>query len=357
MEIVKPHLVNHKPVVWAFDDGYGDSKCFNGSNTFHIPSFYTEYRPKPQQDFENDDFHPFDYISAEIDGIKYVIGKGASELDANISWLGGENKHVDLGFPILLKSCLGLMGFSEFHTVDKLVMGLPIKAEEDPQRHELLQKLVVGKHEVILTLANGKEMKRNITIKDLIIKKQPFGSFCDVILNHKGELIKKDVASEFNVVVDIGARTLNVYTLDSLKPVPDLCKTTNHGMFEAYTMVGRYIENKLQYPVPSGKLPSIIEKGMINRVNLSNAIQKSYEIHANEIKKVIDTMFVNSWAYVSRLIFTGGGSEIMKEQLQRLYQDKETVFLGRYNTVRGLQKYGLRQLANEQAQQARKVIV
>jgi plasmid segregation protein ParM len=332
-----------KKIIFALDDGYGDVKCATGHNEFYLPSQYTQWRELPKSELSNNKLHPFDYIGAEIDGSKYVIGKGASIADSNISWVGGENKHSDIGFPLILKTCLGMMGNKEKMDIDTLVMGLPVKAEENQTRHELLQKLVVKEHEVRITLADGQEFNRILTVKELIIKKQPFGSFCDVIMDRNGHLVKKQTASEFNVIVDVGARTLNIYTLDALSPVRDLSDTTNNGLFEAYQNVGKYVEAKLGYAVPMGKLPNVIKKGMINRTDLTPVINRSYELLANEIKKVIDTKFVNSWAFVDRIIFTGGGSTVLKPYLSPLFKDKENIFLGRLNTARGLQKYGVRQ--------------
>lgn len=328
--------------VWALDDGYGDLKGYSGTGDMLIPSYYTRWRPRQSVGL-SEEVNPYDHIGVEVDGKKYLIGKGAIVQDSKATWLGGENKHLDDGFPILLKASLAIMaGKSENVSIAPLVMGLPVKADMSEARHRLLKNIVVGHHQVKVELANGEKFRRSIYIKDLVTKQQPFGSFCDIILGKTGDLKNKDVASKFNVVIDIGARTLNVLTLDALEPITDLSDTTNHGMYTAYEWVSDYVEEELGFAIPSGKLPYIVQKGEIKGKDLHPAIIRSYQELVNEIRKVVDTMFVDSWAFVDNIILTGGGSEVLKPYLRKAFVGFNVGFLGRHNTARGLHKYGLR---------------
>lgn len=330
--------------TWALDDGYGDLKGHNGGATLLVPSYYTNWRPPQKADFNDGKaLDQYSHITAEIDGAKYLIGKGAIQQDTKLAWTGGENKHLDLGFPLLLKTSLALMSEQSNEVqLEPLVMGLPVKADDNEERQKLLQNIVLGEHNIKLTLADGITMEKNIVVKELLVKKQPFGSFCDVIMDMNGNMKDKKLASQFNVVIDIGARTLNIYTLDALDPIYDLSDTTNDGVYTAYEWVRHFIEGELKLPVTTGRMPYIIEKKEIKGLDLTQVIRKSYETLVNEISKVINTMFVNSWAFVDNIIITGGGSEVLKPWLQTAFQDKSVIFLGRYSTVRGLLKYGVR---------------
>lgn len=331
--------------VWALDDGYGDNKGYTGNSLrspLLLPSFCTNWRPVQQSELNESTIDLESHIGCEVDGRKYLVGKGALEQDTRLSWMGGENKHQDKNFPILLKACLGLMAEDQNGIiVDPLMMGLPVKAEENEDRHELLRKLVEGEHNVRITLADGTTFEKNIFINNVIAKKQPFGTFCDIILDKHGEIIRKDIAKGFNVIVDIGSRTLNIYTLDALDPVYDLCDTTNDGIYTAYDQVGNFIKERLGVSVPQGKLPDIIRRKEIRGIDLSLAIQKSYEILANNITNIIKTKFIDSWAFVSRLIFTGGGATLLKPYLSQSF-GKEVHFMDRFSNVKGLFKYGIR---------------
>jgi plasmid segregation protein ParM len=341
--------------IFAIDDGYGDLKLSNGLNTLIIPSQYSSYKPRPKNEFGENMVNANDFISVEIDRMKYVVGKGAEEINSNLKLVSGNNKHIDLGFPIILKTALSLLSSEENTKIDKLVMGLPVRAYKDEQRHNMLKQIVKQKHEVKMELADGRKFIRNITIDDLIVKMQPFGSLNDVILDKNGELINKQFASQYNVIVDIGARTLNILTVDMLKEVPDLSDNTNDGMFVAYEKVGEFIQNKFKYPIPTGKLPSVIKRGTINNIDLSPVIQKSYQILAHQIFQVLDRMFVDHWAFVNNIVFTGGGAVLLKKELTKLFANHRTMFLGQTSNVEGLRKYGMR-MANKENKKSQSVI-
>lgn len=329
--------------TWSLDDGYGDVKGCNGDNTLLLPSFATKFRPLQKGDFGTEKIDPYSHVTVELNGTKHLVGRGALEQDTKLNWTGGENKHLDQSFPILLFGSLAMMaGEQKNITLAPLVMGLPVKASESEERHETLKRIALGKKHVVVTLADGTVKDVNITVKDLLCKKQPFGSFCDILLDKSGNIANKKISKQFNVVVDIGARTLNVYTLDNLTAIYDLCDTTNDGVYTAYNMVQQFIEEKLEQSVPDGRLPYIINRGELRGIPLKPAINASYDALANIIINKIETLLVNSWVMVDNIIFTGGGSVVMKEQLKNAFAHKNPMFLDRYATARGFYKYGVR---------------
>lgn len=329
--------------TWSLDDGYGDVKGCNGDNTLLLPAFVTKYRPLQKSDFGTEKIDPFSHVTVELNGERFLVGRGALEQDTTLSWTGGENKHLDINFPVLLFGSLALMaGDNKAITLAPLVMGLPVKASESEERHATLKKIALGKHNVVVSLADGTTKEVNITVKDLLCKKQPFGSFCDLLLDKTGNIANRKLAQQFTVVVDIGARTLNVYTLDALQPIYDLCDTTNDGVFSAYEIVKSQLETRLNTTIPDGRLPYIINRGEIKGMNIKPFIDMGYKILANKIATKIETLLVNSWVMVDRIIFTGGGSVLMKEHLYKAFADKNATFLDRYATARGFYKYGVR---------------
>lgn len=333
-------------VVWGLDDGFGDLKAFNGRDNLLIPSYVTRWIGQEKVvlgDMGTPD--PYSHITIEYDGKKYLIGEGAVRQDPKIRLVGGQNKHKDLLFPALLKTCMAMM--SEDHdkvTVDPLVLGLPVKDDQEESRHETLTRIAKGKHNVKLTLGDGSVFEKEINVKSVFIVKQPFGSFCEVILDDNGEIRDPKVASQYNVVIDIGARTLNILTLDRFEIVSPLTTHTNQGMMQAYEYVGNYLNESLKVKFAEGKLPHIVKEGYIGEHNLEQIREEAYEYHANTIFNKLDTMFVDSWDEVHNIIFTGGGSEVLKSWLDDSFADKKKniIFLDRYSTARGLRKYGVR---------------
>jgi plasmid segregation protein ParM len=338
-------MSNFEPNIIAIDDGYGDTKFTNGHKPYHIPSFVTEYVKKLESEIEEDNSKTFDNLVIEVDGMKYYVGKSAIEQNSEIEWEGSDNKHLNPYFPILLKSILSLMAKSEQTEIETLVWGLPVLADEDKERHELLRKIIIKTHNVKISVNGQPFTEKNITINNLIIRKQPFGSLCDIILNKEGKIIREDIAKGYNVIADIGARTFNLYTLDKLRPITDKSTHTNHGMYSAYQNINKWIESNLGSPVPDGKIKGYIDEGKIKGYSLEKITELAYKQLANRIKGVIEKTFINNWSMVDRIIFTGGGASenLLRPYLEEAFSGKnvELVFLGRYNTVMGLRKFGM----------------
>jgi plasmid segregation protein ParM len=333
-------------IVWSYDDGYGDNKLTDGVTELLIPSYVASNRARMKQEIDQRNApHPHDYIVIEYDdGKKYLIGKGAIQQDSKASAILGENKHADKRFIHMFRGCLGLLATKEDTFVDVLIMGLPVDAEEDPERHELLQKLIVGEtHSFYITLADGKRIRRNIQVKELLIKKQPFGSQCDLMLNNEGDLADESIADGYNVIADIGAGTFNVYTLDALEPVKDLSFNTNDGMFTAYDEVNLTIEEITGSKLPDAKLPVVINVDKsIQGVSLAEATEEAYDNLANTVVGIVEKACKNSWSLVKRVIWTGGGSVLLKPYIEEYMPKRNKVFLDRFSTARGLRKFAVR---------------
>jgi plasmid segregation protein ParM len=331
--------------VKAIDDGYGDIKYDSKGSPVLMPSFVTTFKPKPANEFDTSS--NLQYIASEVNGERFVVGDYAIKIDPNIRWVGGENKHADKRFPVLLKTALGLMSSGGHELVDTLMMNLPIKYDT-PERRKFLSDIVVGTHEVGISTDGKNFHQKIVTVDNLDIKKQPFGSVCDLILDQNGALVDKEMAKGFNVVADIGAGTLNVLTVEALEEQPELCTQTNDGMYSSYLQVGEYLERELRVTIPDGKLPQIIKAGEIRGRDITPLIMRAYENQANNIMNILDRTLINSWAFVNNLIFTGGGAspQLLQPFFAKALEHRGGFgvhYLDRYANVRGLRKYGIRQ--------------
>ncbi|WCS70055.1 hypothetical protein Goe27_01770 [Bacillus phage vB_BsuM-Goe27] len=329
--------------VKALDDGYGDVKFDSSGAPNLIPSFVTSFKEKPKEDFANKN-NKLHYVASEVDGNRYVVGDYAMKLDPNIIWAGGEHKHSDSRFPVLLKTTLGLMCRERHEVIDTLMMNLPIRYDT-PERRAKLTEVAQGAHTVSLSSDGVKFTKREVIVENVEIKKQPFGSLCDIILDNDGDIIDKRIAKGFNVIVDVGARTLNILTVDALEEQPELSRQTNDGMYTAFSQVGGYLEDQLNVIIPDGKLPQIIRQREIKNMDITPLINRTYEDHANTILSVLDKVLVNSWGFVTSVIFTGGGAgkDLLKPYIEQRFNRVPAIFLDRYSNVRGLRKFGVRQ--------------
>lgn len=344
--------------VWSYDDGYGDNKLYDGETELLIPSYVTTYRPRMKMEIDAGATpHPDDYIVIEYeDGKRYLVGQGAVQQDSRGSAILGDNKHLDKRFIHMWRACLGRLAKKEDNFVDVLVMGLPVDAEEDPERHKLLQELILNQtHSFTLHLADGTSHRRNIQVKELLIKKQPFGSQCDIMLDDEGEVADPEIASGYNVIADIGAGTFNVYALNKLEPVKDLSFHTNDGMFTAYEEINHTIEEITGSKLPDAKLPSVINNDKeIQGESLVDATEEAYDNLANTVVGIIEKACKNSWSLIKRIIWTGGGSELLKDSIQHYMPKRNLVFLTRFSTARGLRKAGVRHYKKTRTKQSPK---
>jgi plasmid segregation protein ParM len=332
--------------IWSYDDGFGDNKLFNGIQDILVPTHCTHWRERMRSDnvAEGEEIDPLSHIGIEVEGLsqRYLVGEGALKQASNLNWTGGSNKHKDLNFPIIAKTCLSVMAGNRHEVVvEPLVMSLPVKQDESEDRHKLLEEIMLGTHKATLYLAGQPAVTKVVHVKELITKKQPFGGFCEVILDNNGEIADKETASQFVLIVDIGTRTLNIYTLDGLSPVTELSDTKNQGVYTAYQLVNDFIEGQFQERLPDGKIIDVVQRRAIKGFDLSPIIDYSYRTLANEVFRIVDKMFVDSWVYVDKIIVTGGGAELLEGYLKDLFPVKP-IFLNRYSNARGLWKYGVR---------------
>ena len=334
--------------VWGFDDGYGDVKGFNGKEEVYYPSNVTTYKEKKDTVLGNKKANPLSHIVVEYDGKKFLVGQGAVDQDMQSTWIGGNNKHKHPMFPALAKAGLAMMS-EDYDTikVDPLVMGLPVEHADNETRVNDLKKLMGKKHSIKLALADGSQFEKVVDVKDVVVVSQPFGTFCDIILDDEGEIADPELATKFISIIDIGAGTVNFLTLNDLDPITDLTKHINKGMYTAYEEIGRRIEEEYGKKYPLGVLPKLIKQGFISGgINISPIVDEVFELHAGEIMSEWETRFRDTIPYLDAVVLTGGGTVVLQEYLERYiaeYDSFEKILLGVHNTSRGLRKYGLRQ--------------
>lgn len=345
-------------IVYSFDDGYEDNKlCPNESKIIRIPNALSGYMEKNEttflsnkKNYDIDKYYDpsYDYILSDIGGQKFTIGKYVQDYDLDFNWFGGDNKHADPKFHYMFSSLLGLMSSSNFTEVDMLVMGLPCSSMNKDRIDRLKRIATQYPHRSNILLANGMRLPREVKINQIEVKEQPFGSACYLLLDKDGDVnpSNADISEGMVVVIDIGGKTDNIYTLDDMTPNAQLSKHSNLGMYHSYLKVHQYLTNDKKIDIGTGKISTIIKAGYINDIDLSDIIDYLYKEHASLIFNKFDTMFSGKKGYVKRIIFTGGGSTLLKEYLEKLFNGYNVTFLDRYANSIGLRRYGLMKIKN-----------
>lgn len=368
-------------VVRAIDDGYGDLKAYNGvvngevndgerlnhweyfkrTGCLLMPSHVIlDVGQRGFTGFDIDDKDPLSYVKVKYKGRRYLVGLGAVKQDDNAKWIGEENKHNHMFFPVLLATTLGLLAQTEKEMVDLLVMGLPVKAEKDASRHEQLRNLVIGKfHEVEITLADGTVLNRSVAVKELLVHRQPFGSLCHLMLGEDGSFRKRDLAKECTTIADIGTKTFNIYTLDRLENLEKLSDNTNDGMMESYRRINQDILENTGSEVPEGKLPEVVKLGKVDGFDLAESKEFHFELQAQIVCTELNKILTNSPSQINNIIWTGGGVEVLKQyiptKIDKRLANKNIYYLGRFATVKGLRNFGMHKIMASQKKASKEV--
>lgn len=344
-----------KDIVWSLDDGFGDAKGFDGENTILVPNYIKPVgRVYADDDF---DIAPEERIISEIyddrgNSEKLIVGLGALEKEKGNDWNGAiEFKHMDVDFKPFLSTCLGLMAepYPDEVTVRMLVMGLPVDEHEKEERKQYLKKLAVGTHTVTITKGLEEPFTRTVHVKDVLIYKQPMGTVYYYVFDENGKFKPDSIADDFIVVSDIGARTHNIYACKEMRKEDDYLGSSESGIYSAYEFVRDQLANQGIH-VTVAQLVSRLKTKEINGYDFSPLLDKAYARLASTIIKEIATKVQQSRDTINRIIFTGGGSEVLRKYLTPLISSvfkKQKISWGdRFTTAKGYRNAGIRALQN-----------
>jgi plasmid segregation protein ParM len=345
-------------MVWAVDDGFGDDKNFDGEETMIVPN-YIKPISRTYSDDDVMDLKPEERIIAEIHNVekgtkeKYIIGLGALNREKGADWNGSlEFKHMDFDFKAFLSTNLCLMAepYTDEVEVDMLVMGLPVDEHEKEARKLHLKQLAMGVHRVTITKGNQEPFTRTVTVKDVLIYKQPMGTIYYYVFNEEGKFKNDSVADDFNVVSDIGARTHNIYACKEMRKEDDYLGSSESGIYSAYEFVRDQLAEQ-GISVSMTQLVSRLKSKKINEFDFSGLLDNALQRLASEIIKELTTKVQQSKDTINRIIFTGGGSEVLKKHLQPMakvvFKKQEIIWGDRFTTVKGYRNAGVRALANK----------
>jgi hypothetical protein len=341
--------------VYGWDDGYADQKGFDGRDTYLMPSFATRKGVELPEGFgDAGEPEQFDHVVVEYENtygklMRVLVGKGALQQDLNGNINKDNNKHDDPLFPATIKALLGSMTpDSESVKMGTVSFGLPVETFKDESRKEQIKKAVAKRHLFKISFADGTVYDKDITIEEVLFTKQPMASLLHLILNENGEIANEKLAQEFNVVVDIGGGTINILVIDKLKEVTELTTHTNDGMHTAYDNIGAELATDHDIKLKGAALMKAITiDKQVQGIDLAPYINTEYEIHAGEVKKIVKSKLNGIWGNVKNIIFTGGGTEALKEWLIPLFENDKEVnaeihVLDRFATAKGLYKLGVR---------------
>lgn len=343
--------------VWSCDDGVGDLKGFNGKKAYILPNFQGKYEELPESDLSERFDDPESHITYYDElGIKKLVGRGAL-LDRKALWDAQENKHLSEGrFMPMFHTLLGLMSQDETDDeihLNPLVMSLPVNQMTDDRKKRLVQ-LCKKTHDIHIELADNTVIKKKIVVKSLVVKSQPFGSYAFKVMDKNGQIIDQLSQTKRTVVFDLGARTLNVLTMDGFSELKGSSFTLPKGMYEAWSTLRDYVQEfkGFNLTIPVVKLAASTEEGiggngmLHNGTDITELRDRVYRDHADELLAEFDLRNIGAKDEIDLVLLTGGGSTVLKQHLEKgiksRFPNAKIQTLGRTATAEGLHKFGTR---------------
>jgi plasmid segregation protein ParM len=332
--------------VLGIDIGFGFTKATDGKDTLIFKSLFGDAADiQFWADFGEDT--PTDHIHVTIDGKSYFIGDLAEQQSSVLHFTLDQEKLITEYVKILTLTVAGMFlpKGASINVPINLVSGLPIGYFK--QNHQRFNELLSGHHTITYHSHDGQETNRELYINKVRMLPQPMGSILNLLMDDKGKIIDKDLASQKIGVVDIGFRTTDFIILDRLRYIDRGSRTIDSGISKGFSVIANKLREKAGVSVELYRLYRAAETGAIKMRGHGFAFSKIrdqvYSQLAASIANEIDRLWADDWD-IDTIILSGGGCRELAPFLEPLITGNVIpVDLSRdprLNNVLGYMKYG-----------------
>lgn len=280
----------------------------------------------------------------KLNGEKFVFGNVA--IDQSISTTRREDRNwirTQDYYKLLIASLWLLYDTPRNNAVFNVCTGLPVMYFTDKP---LLIDLFTGKH----TFSFNDEPEIDITIENVRVIPQPFGTAFDVCLSEDGNISDSIIATGNIGIVDIGGKTTNILSIKKLGENPKETTGINVGGWDAIRALGVILRSKF----PDLELRDIdIAQALVDKYVfyfgekhlILGDIEQVSTIIAHQIEAEI-TRIWGTGAKMDKIIFTGGGSILVGQYFTSLYKNAVVVSDNIYANANGYLKFANRTFGN-----------
>ncbi len=330
--------------IIAVDVGFGRVKALKAEHLLEYPSVVAPWR---QIRFSNDISRnsSVDRLAVEYIGNKMYLGKMAyRQSKARVS-LSMDRFCSTEGMALMLSTIALLIPGRDISC--NLVTGLPVNVYAVLK--DKYERTLLGRHYIRLLDLDGKPEERHITITGCKILPQPMGTVFNAILDDRGELANRELASSRFAVMDVGQNTLDLCCVDSLEFVnPESTSYSDLGVFECYRQLSMEIYNAFGIEIPPEELEPYI-KGNVIKIggHIRSIIDIKNKIYLDAAEKIVSrvrNVWRNMWQF-DRIIVAGGGAQMLGKQIAGVLDSPCPVEIckqGAISNVQGYFKFGSR---------------
>lgn len=222
----------------------------------------------------------------------------------------------------------------------RLVTGLPV---EDLSRHAFSGRTALLRSHTIERLPSGEPWE--VTVSDIQIMPQPFGTFLALVLDEAGDLCDPVLGRSRVGLIDIGFRTTDYLMLDGLEMVPARSLTRNTGMADVLLDVSRAIQARHGIELDPHELDDAVLRGAIRlsgkEVELTDLVDPLLRDHIQAIAGHA-TMLWGHGQGLQAILITGGGGQLLGPHFASLGPHVRVVPNARFANATGYYRYGRR---------------
>lgn len=329
---------SNQATLVALDVGYGYTKATTGDQTISFPSVVgiAENIRYTGKILNTNGASGPGGIHLETEGGGRFVGELALS-QSTVHW-NPQDRHRT-GSDTL--STLALAALSELGISGpvKLVTGLPVSWYAKDK--ETLTKQLIGQH----TINRVGQPPAVVTISEVCVVVQPFGSLYRVVLNRDGKVTGREVAQGNIGVIDIGMYTTDFIIADKLVYLEPGSDSTTVAMAKIYHLVATAIEEKYDLALNIHQTDKVIRQGEIKVRGQKHKLAELVDPILRGVADNILASITNRWdkyeAGLDTIFVSGGGSSTIGPYLAERFPHLSILPDGATANVQGYYHYGL----------------
>lgn len=330
--------------IRGIDIGFGFTKITNGRESLLFKSVIGEAADIQfrEQLLNATTIEP--NLQLEIDGHNIFVGEMAERQSKGRAFTLDQNQMISKFAKTLALTALSQM--VERNVPVKLITGLPVSYYRK-YKDELGAQLT-GRHTIKVADAAGNLQETVISVDNVRVVPQPFGSVFDLIFNDIGKASERRFLQEKIGVIDIGFRTADYTVCDKTRYSERGSQTTDSGIAKAFSIIAAVLQEKSGVNIELYRLYGAVNRGSIKirgkLYDIKPMVQHAFTQLASAVAAEAERLWADDWD-IDVIVVTGGGGAVLYPHLQPLLSGEllaiDTTKDARLNNVRGYWKYGV----------------
>ncbi len=300
----------------AVDAGFGRTKGSNGRGyVVSFPSQVSVYNPVRFESGVGGDQDMVDRLAVSFDNYKYFVGSAAARQGIVQNTID-KNRAVNTEGRALLLAALSMLVQEPMQSCN-LVAGLPV-SHYTSLKEKFSRAARTTHFFKTLTMTGEVEQDFIVTIDDLKIIPQPFGTLFHCLLDDSGGVNDGELAGQNVGIIDVGYHTADFARADSLEFIDRKSISYPLGIFAAYAELSRAVNEEFGIETEPAGIEDVMGSGLL-KVGGSVYDVKVYrdqalKATAQQVISKAKTLWSDRWQ-MDKIILTGGGGALLAKHI------------------------------------------